>query len=197
VGFHGRLTSADLPAGVLSRYRHRGDCRLSSHCSCAVTAAEEIVEETDLDEETAMTTITEPDISAAEMTAAAEPVAAAPSTVSIYAAIGGRAAVTAAVDGLYSRLLADPELGHFFPGRVGPAHRAFVVTLVGQALGGPERYRGPDLAGAHRGLGITDAHFDRTAAHLDATLDELGVPRELTDQIVGIVATLRPAVVGT
>ncbi len=96
----------------------------------------------------------------------------------------------------FGRLLADPVLGPFFPGGVGAVHRAFVVTLLGEALGGPERYRGPDLAAAHRGLGITDADFDRTAGHLDATLEELGVPRHLTDQIIGIVASLRPAIVG-
>jgi len=115
--------------------------------------------------------------------------------VSIYEAIGGRAAVTAAVEGFFGRLLADPELSGFFPGGVGPRHRAYLVTVLGEALGGPERYRGPDLAKAHGGLGITNADFDRTAGHLAATLDSLGVPGHLTDQIVGIVAGLRPAVV--
>jgi hemoglobin len=115
--------------------------------------------------------------------------------ISIYEAIGGRAALTAAVDRFYGRLVADPVLGPFFPGGVGARHRAYVVTVLGEALGGPERYRGPDLAGVHRGLSISDAHFNRAAGHLDATLDELGVPRHLTDRIVGIVAGLRPAVV--
>jgi hemoglobin len=115
--------------------------------------------------------------------------------VSIYQAIGGRAAVTAAVDGLYGRIIADPVLGRFFPRGVAAKHRAYVVTVLGEALGGPERYRGPDLAKAHRGLGITDADFDRTAGHLAATLDSLGVPGHLAGQIVGIVAGLRPAVV--
>ena len=124
-----------------------------------------------------------------------EPLAADTAVLTIYEAIGGRAAVRAAVDGLFGRLLADPELSRFFPGGVGEVHRGFVVTLVGEALGGPERYRGPDLVVAHRGLGITDAHFDRTAGHLDAVLDELGVPRDLTDRIIGIVASLRPAIV--
>jgi hemoglobin len=114
---------------------------------------------------------------------------------SVYAAIGGRAALSAAVDLFFGRLLADPVLGPFFPRGVGPVHRAYLVTILGEALGGPERYRGPDVAAAHHGLGITDAHFDRAAAHLDATLDGLGVPRHLVDHIVGIVATLRPAVV--
>ena len=96
---------------------------------------------------------------------------------------------------IYGRLLADPTLSRFFPGGVAAKHRAYVVTILGEALGGPERYRGPDLAKAHGGLGITDADFDRTAGHLAATLDSLGVPGHLIDHIVGIVAGLRPAVV--
>src|SRR5262249_13746704 len=115
--------------------------------------------------------------------------------VNVYRAIGGPAAVVAAVEGLFGRLLADPVLSGFFPGGVGPRHRAYVVTILGEALGGPERYRGPDLVKAHRGLGITDADFDRTAGHLAATLDDLGVPAHLADHIVGIVAGLRPALV--
>ena len=129
------------------------------------------------------------------VTTSAAPASTEAPPETIYAAIGGRAAVTAAVDGLYGRLLADPELGPFFPGGVKARHRAYFITLMGQALGGPERYRGPDLAAAHRGLRISDAHFDRTAGHLDDTLTELGVPRHLANQIIAIVASLRPAVV--
>jgi hemoglobin len=131
------------------------------------------------------------------MTVATEPeaVATEPQTPSIYEAIGGRPSVKAAVDGLYVRLFSDPELSRYFPAGISDRHRAYVVTLVGEALGGPERYRGPDLAAAHQHLRISDAHFDQTAAYLDAVLDELGVPRELTDQIIGIVASLRPHIV--
>ena len=114
---------------------------------------------------------------------------------SLYHAIGGRGALVAAVDDFYVRMLADPQLAPFFPGGVGPRHRAYLSTVLGEALGGPERYRGPDLAQAHRGLGISDAQFDRTAGHLSATLDALGVPRHLADDIIAIVATLRPVVV--
>jgi len=130
------------------------------------------------------------------MTITTYPDSSAPAqAISVYEAIGGRAALVAAVDDFYGRLLADPVLGPFFPGGVGPKHRAYVVTALGEALGGPERYRGPDITGAHRGLGISDAHFDRAAAHLGATLDELGVPGDLAERIVGVVAGLRAAVV--
>ena len=120
---------------------------------------------------------------------------AAAEAISVYDAIGGRDAVAAAVDNLYGRLLADPEVAPFFPGGVGARHRAYVVTILGEALGGPERYRGPAVTSAHRGLGIRDTHFDRAAAHLAASLDELGVPRHLADHVVATVAGLGPAVV--
>jgi hemoglobin len=113
----------------------------------------------------------------------------------LYQAIGGHAALVAAVDGLYERLLADPELAPFFPVGVGELHRRYVVTMLAEAMGGPYRYRGPGLAESHRGLGITGAQFERTAAHLVATLDGLGVPADLVSQVVTLVAGLRPAVV--
>lgn len=108
---------------------------------------------------------------------------AEPAAVSVYEAIGGRAAVVAAVDNFCRRLLDDPVLGPFFPGGVGVRHRLYVVTILGEALGGPGRYRG-DMVGARRGLGLSDAHLDRAAVHLGATLDELGIPRDLADRIV-------------
>src|SRR5215813_13214144 len=123
------------------------------------------------------------------------PAPAEQEATSLYEAIGGRPALSAAVDVFYGRLVADPVLGPFFPGGVGARHRAYVVTALGEALGGPERYRGPDLAGAHRDLGITDAQFDRTAGHLSDSLDELNVPRPLADQVIAIVAGLRPVIV--
>ena len=117
------------------------------------------------------------------------------SETTLYEAIGGRPALVAAVDDFYGRLIADPEISPLFPRGASEKHRAYVVTMLGEALGGRERYRGPDVAAVHRSLAITGAHFERAAAHLVATLDGLGVPSDLADQVVGIVAGLRPAVV--
>jgi hemoglobin len=115
--------------------------------------------------------------------------------VSLYEEIGGQAALRAAVDVCYQRILADPELARLFPSGVSDRHRAFVVSALGEALSGPVRYRGPLLTDAHRDLGITDAQFDRAAAHLSGALDELGVPRPLAGQVIVIVAKLRWAIV--
>lgn len=130
-----------------------------------------------------------------ETAPAGQPAPADREGVNLYEAVGGRPALVAAVDGLFGRLLADPELASFFPDGAGERHRRYVVTFLAEALGGPYRYRGRGLAESHRGLGITDAHFARTAAHLAATLDELGVPAGLAGQVVSAVAGLRPAIV--
>src|SRR5579859_6038457 len=124
-------------------------------------------------------------------TTCADPAAPAEAEpVSIYDAIGGRPAVAAAVEVFFRRLLADPELAPYFPDGVGAKHRRYLATFLGEALGGPKRYRGPDIATAHRGLSISDDHFNRAAACLFATLEELGVPRYLSDRIVGMVAEI-------
>ena len=115
--------------------------------------------------------------------------------VSLYEAIGGQAAIAAAVDVFYGKMLADPEVSHFFPSGVGPRHRAHIATFIAEALGGPQHYHGPDLGEAHRKHAIADVDFDRTAGHLAASLAELGVPDDLVGQIIAIVATLRPVVV--
>ena len=114
--------------------------------------------------------------------------------MSLYEAIGGRAALVAAVDNFYRRLLADPVLGPFFPGGIGVRHRAYVVSVLGDTLGGPKRYAG-EMVGGRRGLGLSDAHCDRAATHLGAALVQLGIPRHLTGRIIAIVAGRRPAVV--
>jgi hemoglobin len=114
---------------------------------------------------------------------------------SIYDAIGGEAAIAACVDVFYGKMLADPELSPFFPGGVGIRHRRHIATFIGEALGGPANYRGPDLARAHSARGISDDHFNKTAGHLAESLTELGVPDDLVVQIITIVATLRPVVV--
>jgi hemoglobin len=115
--------------------------------------------------------------------------------VTLYEEIGGRPALKAVVDVFYRRLLADPELAWLFTVGVGLRHQAYVVSALGEALGGPEQYWGPVLADAHRDLGITDAQFYQAVAHLCASMDELGVPRDVSNRVIAIVAKLRPAIV--
>jgi hemoglobin len=114
---------------------------------------------------------------------------------SIYEAIGGAGAVTAAVDLFYVKVLEDPALAPYFDGtdvdRLRSHQRAFLTA----ALGGPELYDGRSMADAHRGLAITDAAFGQVATHLSDTLSELGLDDDTVGAIVGKVAGLRDDVV--
>jgi hemoglobin len=79
--------------------------------------------------------------------------------MSIYADIGGSAALDAAVTHFYQRLLADESLVGYFDGidldRLKRHQRAF----LSMALGGPNEYKGRNMAAAHAGLGITNQAF--------------------------------------
>jgi hemoglobin len=114
---------------------------------------------------------------------------------SIYDRLGGAGAVTAAVEQLYDRLVADPELSPYFADRDLGRHAAHVRPFIAAALGGPDIYRGRDLGAAHAGLGITDAHFDATVAHLVAVLDGLGVDPGLIGEVGATLEPLRAVVV--
>jgi hemoglobin len=115
--------------------------------------------------------------------------------VSIYAALGGATAVSAAVDDFYDRVLGDPELAGYFTGldvnRV-KAHQRMFMTA---ALGGPAAYRGRPMRRAHAGLHIRNADFDRVVGHLAATLTSLGVDGPTIDTIADLLGPLREQIV--
>ena len=113
----------------------------------------------------------------------------------IYDAIGGKAAVAAAVDGLYERILGDPALSHWFERTDMRKQKAHMRAFVAVALGGPELYRGRDMGAAHAGMHITDDAFDRVVGHLVDTLVGLDVDGDTIDTIGAALAPLRDAIV--
>jgi hemoglobin len=116
--------------------------------------------------------------------------------MSIYDSIGGAPAVAAAVDSFYARVLADPRLAPFFASTDLERLKAHQRSFIAAALGGPEVFRGRDLAVAHGGLGIGDGDFDAVVEHLVAALTGLGVPGETIAQVGAALAPLRAKIVG-
>jgi hemoglobin len=116
---------------------------------------------------------------------------------SIYEAIGGQAALEAAVDRFYERVTADLELGSFFKGIEMRKLKVHQVAFLGQAIGGPVRYNGSGMQRAHAHLRIEQRHFDAVAQHLVGTLREFAVPDQLIGSIVERIAPLASQVVNT
>jgi hemoglobin len=112
-----------------------------------------------------------------------------------YERIGGASAVLTVVERLYDRALADPALAPYFHDTRMSLQRDKLVGMLTEALGGP---RSPWLAGmvqAHRGRGITHAHFDRMASYLFDVLQELEVEQGEVRQVARWLSTSRAAVV--
>lgn len=115
--------------------------------------------------------------------------------MTIFEAIGGAPSVSAAVDKFYLRVLDDPTLVHFFDGVDMDRLKSHQRSFIAAAIGGPELYRGRDMAAAHAHLDISDSEFGAVVGHLVATLQELGVPDDIIGEIGGALAPLQSQIV--
>lgn len=118
---------------------------------------------------------------------------------SLYNKIGGEAAVNAAVDIFYRKVLADDTVSKFFEGVDMDKQAAKQKAFLTMAFGGPHNYTGEDMRRGHAHLvarGLNDTHFDAIMGHIGATLTELNVPGELIAQAAAIAESTRNDVLG-
>jgi len=114
---------------------------------------------------------------------------------SLYDQLGGSAAIDAAVDIFYRRVLSDAYIKVFFEGtdmvKQAVKQKAF-LTMV---LGGPNQYTGMDMREGHKHLvekmGLNNSHFEHVLAHLRSTLAELGVGEKKVAEIIAIADSVR------
>lgn len=121
------------------------------------------------------------------------------STTTLYDKIGGQAAVNAAVDIFYRKVLADNRINRFFEGVDMEKQAAKQKSFLTVAFGGPNKYTGDDMRRGHAHLvaaGLNDSHFDAVMEHLGATLTELKVPGDLIAQAAAIAESTRKDVLG-
>lgn len=112
-------------------------------------------------------------------------------TVSVYEKIGGEAAVNAAVDIFYRKVLADDRISEFFDTVDMEAQHAKQKAFLTMAFGGPNSYTGKDMREAHKHMNLTEEHFNAVAECLVGTLQELDVPQEYIDEIVNIAVSVK------
>ncbi len=108
---------------------------------------------------------------------------------SVYDQIGGAAAVDAAVDIFYRRVLNDPLISHFFDSVDMDRQIGKQKAFLTMAFGGPNSYTGKDMREAHKHLKLKEEHFNAVAGHLSGTLEELEVPQHLIDEVMAIAAS--------
>ena len=117
----------------------------------------------------------------------------------LYEKIGGEAAVDAAVDIFYRKVLADDRISRFFEGVDMEQQAAKQKSFLTMVFGGPHEYTGKDMRAGHAHLvkdGLNDSHFDAVMENLGATLQELNVPGELIEKAAAIAESTRNDVLG-
>lgn len=115
-------------------------------------------------------------------------------TVTIYDQIGGQAAVDAAVEIFYRKVLTDDRISHFFEDVDMDKQMAKQAAFLTMVFGGPNSYTGKDMREGHAHLlkkGLNDSHVDVVIELLGETLAELNVPAEIINQVAAIANSAR------
>lgn len=114
--------------------------------------------------------------------------------LTLFERLGGRAAVDAAVDIFYGKVLADDRVNRFFDGvdmeQQANKQKGF-LTMV---FGGPNNYSGKNMRDGHKHLvekGLNDSHVDAIIEILGATLKELGVGEDDIAEVAAIANSVR------
>lgn len=115
---------------------------------------------------------------------------------SLYQKLGGKAAMDAAIDAFYVKVLADDRVKHFFDDVSMDKQRRKQKEFLSAAFGGPLPWTGKDMRKAHEGMGLTEEHFNAIAENLVNTLKDLKISQELIDQVVAVALTTKDDVLG-
>lgn len=120
-------------------------------------------------------------------------------SASLYDRLGGEAAVNAAVDIFYRKVLNDHRINRFFDNSDMDKQIAKQRAFLTMAFGGPNNYTGKDMRTAHAKMvdnGLNEDHFNAVMEHLGATLTELKVPADLIAEAAAIAESTRNDVLG-
>ncbi|MEO6787697.1 MAG: group 1 truncated hemoglobin [Chthoniobacteraceae bacterium] len=109
----------------------------------------------------------------------------------MYQQLGGKAAIDAAVEIFYKKVLADDRIKHFFDDVDMVRQRTKQKQFLSAAFGGPIPWEGKDMRKVHARLKLKDSDFNAVAENLQASLTELKVKPELIAKVMAIAESVR------
>jgi|SRR5215470_132218 len=120
-------------------------------------------------------------------------------TPSLYRRLGGREGIAGVVDAFVANATADPRIGPAFKAlpaaKVGPL-KSNIADFICENTGGPCSYLGRPMKEAHKGLGLAKDDFDACNAALAKALDSSNVAAADKEQVMKLVQSLMPDIVG-
>lgn len=117
----------------------------------------------------------------------------------LFEKLGGKAAVEAAVENFYRKVLTDERVSHFFEDVDMDEQIKKQKAFLTFAFGGPNNYSGLKMKEGHQHLvkrGLNDTHVDVVIELLGKTLGELNVSPHLIAEVAAIAESVREEVLG-
>ena len=115
---------------------------------------------------------------------------------SLYERLGGREGIKAIVDELAVIVAADARINKKFA-KSNPERLKFeFVEQLCQMTGGPCKYTGRDMKTTHKNMGITEGEFDALIEDLVIALDKFNVGAAEKNELLKLLAPMKPRIVG-
>jgi len=122
--------------------------------------------------------------------------ASAPEPKPLWERLGGQPAVTAVVDDFIANVAADPVINQRFARTDVPKLKRLLVEQICEATGGGCKYTGRTMRESHRGMKITGAEFNAMGGDMLKTLDKFNVPQREKDELMALLGSMSPEIVG-
>lgn len=130
----------------------------------------------------------------------------------LYERLGGAEAVTALVEDMTTRVIADPRVNFERKdvriNMFGRKYKAWnptaenverfkrhMIEFITLAAGGPAQYAGREMRSVHRGMKITNNEFDAMVGDIKASMDKLGFGTGEKRDLLAIIETTRKQIV--
>ena len=117
---------------------------------------------------------------------------------SLYQRLGGYDALAAINDALGARIFDDPKFEQILARMAeesGDRVRQLSILHFCEVTGGDCIYIGRDLKTLHRGMGITDEHWQSFMGHLGDAMNELNVADAEQSEVINIFSSFQDQIV--
>lgn len=116
----------------------------------------------------------------------------------LYERLGGYDAISAVVNDLLPRLMADSQLGRFWKNRGEDGisrEKQLLIDYLCSSAGGPVLYTGRDNKTSHKGMSISQDDWDKFIGHINATLDKFDLPQQERGDVIGFISSTKADIV--
>jgi len=114
----------------------------------------------------------------------------------LFLRLGGAKGMSAIVDDMYRRVLADEELAPFFANASMDRLRKMQYQFLASAFDGPVDYAGSELTAIHSQRGIRAKHFAKFCGHFADAMEAHGADPKDVDNALGRLAMFKDKITG-